>query len=419
VLKDERPAMIEVILSALSAEVADATRAELGLKARAGKGGGRDVKPEVLSVIRWKLEDALRQGGPQIGSFRFTDMLMLQQREIFAVADRMGARVLATAIAGLPEAERQTFFEKLPPDQRALAIRAAEAGTSRRLSEHDSKTVLEMYGALENPSDGLRTAGVQRVARACVAQSPEFAQRMVERHHGELGRLLQRWVREERPKQIKGDGGRLDIVEQLERLAQKSIIDRPMRLPPPTRPPPPPAASPPRELVQVPVEAPPPQQRERTSSKVLVPPPARRSSTGQNPVAGAPRHSTGQSPVAGAAPRSGTGMSAAPSAPRSGTGQNPPTTGLPRRPSGEPRSAAEPRPGSPLTDSQLRRRVLRDGKPLVRETNSNQESLETMLPPRRNSSPVQPIPRRREGTASTPGPVIKGPSGRGPGGGSR
>ena len=269
-LKKERASIVEVVLNALPSELATAVRAEMGNPAPVRL--LRDVKAEVLSIVRWKLEDALRSNGPQIGSFRFTDVMMMQHREILAVADRMGARVLATAIAGLNEEDRVTFLTTLPPDQRNLAARAAEAGATRRLTEKDARLVLEMHGALENPSAGMRSAGVQRIVRACYAQGPEFAQRLSERHQGDLGKLLGRWLREEKNKPVKGDGGRLDIVEQLERLAQKGIVDRPMRLPPPVKPPaPPPAPAPPSAPPRAATSSP-----ANPQSRVLVAPPQRR-----------------------------------------------------------------------------------------------------------------------------------------------
>ncbi|MEW6433489.1 MAG: hypothetical protein AB1730_18440 [Myxococcota bacterium] len=377
VLKKERGALTEVVLSALPSELTDAVRAELGspppLKLR------HEVKPDILSIIRWKLEEALKQGAPQVGTFRFTDLLTLQQRELLAVCDRMGARVLATAVAGLPDDARQEWLGRLPPDQRALAARAAEAGAARRLTEKDARLVLDMHGAIENPSLGLRSAGAQRIARACVAQSPEFAQRMVERHQNEFGKLLQRWVREERSKPIRGDGGRLDIVEQLERLAQKGIVDRPMRLPPPIKPPAPP---PPKQAVP---RAPP--SSTPSQSKVLVPPPARRPTGGVPPLAGTqggPR----RDPIAEREAR------------RAGAAR---TGAVPQRPG----PARE-------TNSQARaqQRIMRDGK-----------LLETLPPKRKPTSPVQALPRRKEppasgsGTHSHRSPVLKG-SKRGPGGGS-
>ena len=377
VLKKERGALTEVVLSALPGDLADAVRTELG--GRPALKLKREVKPDILSIVRWKLEDALKQGAPQVGTFRFTDLLALQQRELLAVCDRMGARVLATAIAGLPDEPRAEWLGKLPPDQRALATRAAESGAARRLTEKDARLVLDMHGAIDNPSQGMRSAGAQRIARACIAQSPEFAQRMVERHQNEFGRLLQRWVREERSRPVRGDGGRLDIVEQLERLAQKGIVDRPVRLPPPIKPPAPKAPAP---------RAPP---GPPSQSKVLVPSPARRP-TGNVAAARAPAPAAGgprRDPIAEREAR------------RAGVARSP--------------GAVPQRPGPAReTNSQARaqQRIMRDGK-----------LLETQPPQRRPTSPVQPLPRRKDGSSSGSGtnshrsPVLKGTK-RGPGGGS-
>ncbi|MHB8878736.1 MAG: hypothetical protein ACYC8T_33975, partial [Myxococcaceae bacterium] len=139
--------------------------------------------------------------------------------------------------------------------------RAAEAGMARKLSEADARTTLELHEGLKNPSLGMRSAGTQRLARACLAQGPEFAARVLERHPGEFGRLLQRWVKEERNRPVvRGDGGRADIVEQMERLAQKGIVDRPMRLPPPPK---------------RPLPAPPSKQSAPLPGGKLLPPPPR------------------------------------------------------------------------------------------------------------------------------------------------
>ncbi|MFT3707171.1 MAG: hypothetical protein QM817_05825 [Archangium sp.] len=371
-LKRERASIVEVVLNALPGDLASAVRNEMGnpppIKLQ------RDVKPEVLSIVRWKLEDALRSNAPQIGSFRFTDLMMMQQREILAVADRMGARVLATAIAGLNDEERGAYLGKLPPDQRNLAARAAEAGAARRLTEKDAKLVLEMHGALENPSLGLRSAGVQRIVRACYAQGAEFAQRFGERAQGDTAKLIARWIREEKGKPVKGDGGRLDIVEQLERLAQKGIVDRPMRLPPPAKPPP--------------VLKPSTSSPSNAQSKVLVAPPARRPTGGVPAPAPARRN---------------------PENVQAGVGRQDPVAARAARRAGAARSGVVPshQAGPRPTDSQARQRVLRDGKPL------------DTVPPRRSTSPVQEIPKRRDPSARpAPGtnphrsPVVKG-SGRG------
>lgn len=233
VLAKERGATIEVVLRALPSQLAEQTRQLLPdapqVKLRT------DVRPDILSIVRWKLEEKLKESTPKVGSFKFSDLLILQSRELLTICDRMGARALATAIAGMADGDRENFFTALPPDQRSLAQRASEAGKTRKLSPEDSKTVLEIHGALKDPSQGMRSAGAQRIARACVAQGPEFAARVIERHNNELGRMLQKWVREERHKPVKSDGGRMDIVEQMERLAQRGVIDRPMRLAPPVK----------------------------------------------------------------------------------------------------------------------------------------------------------------------------------------
>jgi hypothetical protein len=471
VLRHERPMMTEVVLRALPMDLAEAVRIELGSPLPMPL--VHEVKPEVLSIIRWKLEDALRQGAPQIGGFRFTDLLTIQQRELLAVADRMGARVLATAVAGLAEAERADFLGKLPPDQRALAVRAAEAGASRRLSERDAKLVLDMHGAIEAPSAGMRSAGVQRIARACLAQSPEFAQRMVERHQGDLGRLLQRWVREERPKAVKGDGGRLDIVEQIERLAQKGVIDRPMRLPPPARPPvpvvpppppappphPPAAVAPPQPLAPLPRAKPRasvatefargaerrgapsrepgprreslevPRVTERGPGTASCPPEApldrtvHRAAPAERSPAPLALQDRPTDASVNAAERPVASRSFQPLPARRNTG----SPALPAAPPAPPPQVVPPR--SPTTSLPVRRqpfpeypggpprqpdsaRVLRDGKPLDWKMADPTDTL----PPGSQVGAVQEIPRRRERLGSGRSSVVKG---RGPTGGSR
>jgi hypothetical protein len=234
-LRHERPVMIEVVMRSLPADLAQATRMALSVTKPIEL--LREVRPEIQTIIRTRLEDVLRARTPPVGVFRFSDIMTLQQREVLAIGDRMGARVLATAIAGLADEAREAFFAALPPDQRQLAARAAEAGKVKRLTEDDARLVLDIHGGNESPTAGMRSAGAQRLVRAAVAQSPEFASRFVDRHQGgELGKALSRWLKDERHKPVKGDGGRMDIVEQMERLAQKGVIDRPIRLPPPARP---------------------------------------------------------------------------------------------------------------------------------------------------------------------------------------
>ncbi len=252
-LQRERGALVEVVLRALPGTLAEAVRSHLPpprVKLT------REVRPQVLDIVRWKLEEALaRESGAQAAAFKFSDVLQLQQRELLTVCDRLGARVLGPAMAGLPDAERDAFFEPLPPDLKLLAGKSVQANAPRKLPEEDARAQLALHEAEKSPAGAIRSAGVQRLARACVAQSPEFAARMLEKYRGEFGALLARWVREERVRPTaRGDGGRTDIVMDLERLAARGLIERPVRLA---------SAAPPRQSAVLP---PPPGARKAAAS---------------------------------------------------------------------------------------------------------------------------------------------------------
>ncbi|WP_037583897.1 hypothetical protein [Stigmatella aurantiaca] len=248
-LRRERGALVEVVLRALPAGLADAMRSHVPQRPVKL---AREVRPQILDIVRWKLEEGLtRNAGPQ-ASLKFTDVLLLQPRELLTVCDRLGARVLGPALAGLPEALRDGLIAVLPPDQKQLATKSITANAPRKLSEEEAQEQLAAHDGLKNLSGAIRSAGVQRLARACVSQSAEFAARMLERHRGDFGSLLAKWVRDERSKPASrtADGGRADILADMERLAVRGLIERPMRLtpqrpvlnPPPGRPAAPPAS---------------------------------------------------------------------------------------------------------------------------------------------------------------------------------
>jgi hypothetical protein len=248
-IQKERGALAEVVLRALPGVLAEAVRAHLPQRPVKLT---REVRPQVLDIVRWKLEERLsRSAGSQV-SFKFSDVLMLQPRELLTVCDRLGARVLGPALAGLPEEQREPLISALPPDQKQLAAKSIQANAPRKLPEEEAKEQLAVHDGLKNLSGAIRSAGTQRLARACVAQSAEFAARMLERHRGDFGSLLAKWVRDERSKPVSRttDGGRADIVADLERLAHRGLIERPVRLtpqrpalnPPPGRSAPPPPA---------------------------------------------------------------------------------------------------------------------------------------------------------------------------------
>jgi plasmid stabilization system protein ParE len=229
-LAKEKPVVAEVVLRTLPSLLAHSVQAVLpGFRETQLH---KEPKAEVLSIVRWKLEEEL-QNSSVSAFFQFGDLMGLQARELITICDRMGARVFATALAGLPSGERQSFLEALPPDQRMLAQKACDAVKARHLQASDARRLLELYHAAESPSAALRSAGARRVMRACLAESVDFASKMARRHEGELGRLLSHWFDGEKGKQTQGDGGRADILEQLEFLARRGFLERPLILPKP------------------------------------------------------------------------------------------------------------------------------------------------------------------------------------------
>ncbi|MCP3060536.1 hypothetical protein LXT21_17275 [Myxococcus sp. K38C18041901] len=306
-LQRERGALVEIVLRALPAALAEAVRGHLPpprVKLT------REVRPQVLDIVRWKLEEALARetGTSESAGFKFSDVLLLTQRELFTVCDRLGARVLGPALAGLPDAEREALLEPLPPDLKLLASKSVAANAPRKLPEEDARAQLEQHDALRNPAGSIRSAGVQRLVRACVAQSAEFAARMVEKYRGEFGGLIAKWLREERNRQpARGDGGRTDIVMDLERLASRGLIERPVRLatPPPPRQsavlPPPPGARKAAAAAAASRPAAPPAGRDAAppaGRDAASPPP--REPMAARPAPGAPKAAPGQG---GPAPR--------------------------------------------------------------------------------------------------------------------
>jgi len=229
-LSKEKPVVAEVVLRTLPSALAHSVQAALpGFQETQMH---REPRAEVLSIVRWKLEEKL-QNASVSAHFRFEDVMGLQPGELITVCDRMGVRVFATALAGLPSGERQNFFDVLPPDQRMLAQKACEAAGTRHLQANDARRLLELYGAMESPSSAIRSAGARRIIKACLAESVDFASKMTRRYEGELGKLLANWFEKEKEKKIRADGGKEDLLEQLEFLAKRGFLERPFILPSP------------------------------------------------------------------------------------------------------------------------------------------------------------------------------------------
>ena len=360
-LQRERGALVEVVLRALPGTLAEAVRAHLPpsrVKLT------REVRPQVLDIVRWKLEELLARevAGQQAAGFKFADVLQLQQRELLTMCDRLGARVLGPALAGLPDAEREAMLEQLPPDLKLLATKAVAANAPRKLPEEDARAQLEPHEGLTRPSVALRSAGAQRLARACVAQSPEFAARMLEKYRGEFGSLLAKWVREERVRPTaRGDGGRTDIVMDLERLATRGLIERPVRLATP----------------------PPPRQ-----SAVLPPPPGARKAAAAAAPPAAKAAAPGGAAPAGAAPAKAAPAKAAP-AKAAPAGRDVPTRPPVR---GQAPGAARQGGGTPARRDFMAERAARNAGVL-----SSREPSRVATPAKRqDGSAVQRMPARRE-----------------------
>lgn len=228
ILKGERRSVVEVILRGLPANLAEVARRRLphsNLRLR------RELNPEVLSIVRDRLEQSLARSAPKRGIFKFSDLLQLESREVLTICDRLGVRALATALAGLPAEEREGLLGSLAPDLRRAVAKAIHSVFDRALAEDDARGALSAHGDWEQaPGDVLRSAGTQWLARACLAQSPEFAARLVERQRGDLGRLLVHWIREERRHAPTGDGGRAEVVYEMERLNDSGVIEPPLRI---------------------------------------------------------------------------------------------------------------------------------------------------------------------------------------------
>jgi hypothetical protein len=232
-----------VILRALPSVAAAKVREQLGTEPVDLQ---REVRPDILAIVRWKFEKRLEAMMPKRPVFKMGDLLTFAGRELIALCDGLGAKALATAISGLPHAERDEFLKALPPDQRSLCARASSAAAGRRLESADAKEVLAKAAAGGKPGDAVRNAGTRRLARACVTHSPEFAANLIERHRSEFGRKIADAIREERQAPARRGDELLteEVIAEMERLAERGVIERPLRLPPPPtarRDPPPPA----------------------------------------------------------------------------------------------------------------------------------------------------------------------------------
>jgi hypothetical protein len=227
-LRGERPALAEVILRALPAQLAEGVRNELP-PARVKL--AHAVKPEILQVIRWHFERRLQQLTPQQASFLFPDVLQLTAKDLLTLSDHLGADELGPALAGVEAPRREELLRTLTAEQRTLAAKASSASEARKLPVQEAAAALDDLAG-DDPRHLVRRGGLRRLVRACLAESPEFASRLAERHRDELGRLLVAAIRSERAVGRSRHAERLkvEVVARMEALAQRGLMERPVRL---------------------------------------------------------------------------------------------------------------------------------------------------------------------------------------------
>ncbi|HEY3446424.1 MAG TPA: hypothetical protein VGK67_08660 [Myxococcales bacterium] len=231
VLAKERPAMVEVLLRALPSAVADEVRNNLAQPVVELK---HEPRRDVLRVIRWKFEEQLARKVPQITAFSMSDLMVMPSKDLLYLADVLGARSLSNVLAPLPDAEREEVLKKLAPEQRQVASKPVDPSAGRRLNVERARNILDKHFRELEPKRAVRLMGVRRIAKACLAQSGEFAARVIEQHRDELGRQLAHFVSEERQKGSRGDpGARDEVLAELAKLATRGVVEKPVRLPPP------------------------------------------------------------------------------------------------------------------------------------------------------------------------------------------
>jgi hypothetical protein len=225
ILRQERPALVEVALRTLPVATAAAVRKRL--PSQRVRRRLVEPKPQILQVVRWKLQEALHREGQREGGgeFDLAELPLLTSRELATVCDRLGTRSLAPMLTSLPRAARESWLENLRPDLRRLASGQADAVANDALTADDAGRLLSRLGA--DPPSAIRRAGAKQVVFAALSHSRELARDLAQRHRKGLGHLLDHWLQ---------DADAIDagvaiesarqLVSELQQLAQDGIIDR-------------------------------------------------------------------------------------------------------------------------------------------------------------------------------------------------
>jgi hypothetical protein len=222
-LRGERASVIEVLLRALPAQLADHVRLALAhpvIKL------SRDIRPDLLAVLRWQLEEKLARTSMPPRVLGLGDLPRLSTAELTALSDVLGARTIAPALAAVGEKERTELLARLSPEQRSVAARPADPG--RRMGLGLARRWIAATFVGPDAREAIRDLGVRRIARACLG-SAGLELKVIESHRDGFGHALALFVAEERqnPSGRHEEACRSEVLAELERLAARGVIERP------------------------------------------------------------------------------------------------------------------------------------------------------------------------------------------------
>ena len=225
ILIGESAPMVEVVLRALPVTTADSVRRYL--KSRREVRLHREVKPEILNIIRWKLEELIAsqiRKGPQ---FQFADLINLTTPSLILVCERLGALEIAKSLRLISPGKRPAWAEKMPAHVRGTLEKMAQSTGPLMLPEGRLQAV-EATLSIKEWNEGVLTLGIHCIARSALAHSPEYSARLIERHRGTFGQQLAQAVREERKKTSStAEDERLEVVSQIQSMEREELLNLP------------------------------------------------------------------------------------------------------------------------------------------------------------------------------------------------
>lgn len=194
-LRKERPRMVGVILRGLPARVASEVARHSGSRLK-GAGTPPAIHPDVLTVIRGQLERKLEKapGYTPASDRSMGDLTMLSTPSLTLLVDMLGASEIAVAVASLaPEAPGLFAAQLSAISGRALEEACQNVADEEKMHPDAARDWLAKMGDVQDLKNLVRRAGVKRLARACLAEGPEFLDRIARKHPSSIGRALASW----------------------------------------------------------------------------------------------------------------------------------------------------------------------------------------------------------------------------------